>query len=48
VRLVLLEDGTEISDDSYLQSLEPQTIIVALEASEKWHPEKSGMDWLSW
>jgi len=39
--LLLHEDGTEINDDSYLQSLEPQTVIVALESSEKWHPEKS-------
>jgi CIDE-N domain len=42
VRIVLYEDGSEVTDDWCLKSLPPQTVFVALESNEEWTPDKTG------
>ena len=36
IRIVLDEDGTEIDDDDYFQTLQPNTILMILQNDQKW------------
>ena len=38
VYLVLEEDGTEVDDDDYFQTLEPNTCLMLLYSGERWSP----------
>ena len=42
VKLINYDDGIEVSDDRYLKSLPSQTVIVALEADDRWVPSETG------
>ena len=35
-RIVLEEDGTEIEDEEYFSTLEPQTVLVVLRPEQHW------------
>ena len=38
VSVVLEEDGTEVDDDDYFQTLEPNTCLMLLYSGERWSP----------
>ena len=38
VSVVLEEDGTEVDDNDYFQTLEPNTCLMLLYAGERWSP----------
>ena len=38
VDVVLEEDGTEVDDDDYFQTLEPNTCLMLLYSGERWSP----------
>lgn len=38
VRILLEEDGTEIEDEDYFQTLDENTIFMVLTDKEKWTP----------
>lgn len=38
VLVVLEEDGTEVDDDDYFQTLEPNTTLMLLHAGDRWSP----------
>ena len=41
VSVVLEEDGTEVDDDDYFQTLEPNTRLMLLYSGERWSPFSS-------
>lgn len=43
IRIVLEQDGTEIDDNDYFVTLEPDTSLMVLCYQEKWTPYKSMM-----
>ena len=43
IRIVLEQDGTEIDDNDYFITLEPDTSLMVLCHGEKWTPYKSMM-----
>jgi len=44
ITIVLEEDGTELVDDEYLQTLDPNTKLMVLKAGETWHQQFSFVD----
>ena len=38
VQVVLEEDGTEVDDDEYFQTLEPNTTLMLLYQEDRWSP----------
>lgn len=41
IRIVLENDGTEIDDNDYFNTLEPDTTLMILVEEEKWTPYRS-------
>ena len=44
VSVVLEEDGTEVDDDDYFQTLEPNTCLMLLYSGERWSPFSAASD----
>ena len=42
--VVLEEDGTEVDEDDYFQTLEPNTTLMLLYAGDKWSPFSAAGD----
>ena len=43
VRVVLEQDGTEIDDNDYFNTLDPDTSLMVLRHHEMWTPYKSSL-----
>ena len=46
VRVVLEQDGTEIDDNDYFNTLDPDTSLMVLRHHEMWTPYKSILSWV--
>ena len=44
VQVVLEEDGTEVDDDEYFQTLDPNTTLMLLYQEDRWSPFVSSGD----
>ena len=44
IYVVLEEDGTEVDDDDYFQTLEPNTCLMLLYSGERWSPFSAPSD----